>query len=147
MGIGFDRSSTGSNAVNQYFPPLSESFGRLEPCPEKYLLWFHRVAWDYKMKSGRTLWEELCYKYYSGVEGVRAMRQTWEKLAGFIDHERFEHVQALLGIQEKEAIWWRNACLLYFQTCSQMPIPQQYEKPDKTLEYYQRLKFPYAPGI
>lgn len=147
LGIGFDRSATGSNAVSQYFPPVKEKFGSLASCPEKYLLWFHHVPWGYKMKSGNTLWEELCHHYDSGVEGVRAMRKTWEAMAGLIDDERFQHVQALLRIQEKEAIWWRNACLLYFQTYSHMPIPAKHEKPDKTLEYYMQLKFPYAPGI
>jgi len=89
----------------------------------------------------------LCYKYYSGVDSVRAMRKTWESISGLIDDERFRHVQALLIIQEKEAIWWRNACLLYFQTFSKMQIPPEYERPDKSLEYYMQLRFPYAPGI
>jgi alpha-glucuronidase len=147
LGVGFDRSSGGSNAVSQYFAPVRELFDNIESCPEKYLLWFHHVSWNYKMKSGRTLWEELCNKYYGGVDSVRAMRKTWESLAGLIDEERFREVQALLKIQEKEAVWWRNACLLYFQTFSKMPIPVEYEKPDKSLEYYMQLKFPYAPGI
>ncbi len=147
IGIGFDRSASGSNAVSQYFPPVQQKFGDLATCPEPSLLWFHHVPWQHKMKSGRTLWEELCYQYYLGVDGVREMRQTWNKLTGRIDDERFLHVQALLKIQEKEAVWWRNACLLYFQTFSKIPIPPQYEKPDKTLEYYMQLKFPYAPGI
>ncbi len=147
IGIGFDRSASGSNAVSQYFPPVQQKFGDLATCPEPYFLWFHRVPWRHKMKSGRTLWDELCYQYYLGVDGVREMHKTWSSLAGRIDDERFLHVQALLKIQEKEAIWWRNACLLYFQNFSKMPIPPQYEKPDKTLEYYMQLKFPYAPGI
>ena len=99
------------------------------------------------MPSGRTLWEELCGEYYGGVNGVRAMRKTWDGLAGLIDDERFQHVQALLRIQEKEAVWWRNACLLYFQTFSRMPIPPEFEKPAQSLEYYMQLKFPDAPGI
>jgi alpha-glucuronidase len=146
-GLGFNRSSTGSNAVSQYFSPVREKFNNLKSCPENYPLWFHHVPWSYKMKSSKTLWEELCFKYYSGVDSVRKMRKTWDSLAGMIDDERFSHVQALLKIQEKEAAWWRNACLLYFQTFSKMPIPAKYEKPDKTLEYYMQLKFPYAPGI
>lgn len=147
IGIGFNRSASGSNAVNQYFLPVRQKFGELANCPGPYLLWFHHVPWQHKMKSGRTLWEELCYQYYHGVDGVREMRQTWNSLAGRIDDERFLHVQALLKIQEKEAVWWRNACLLYFQTFSRMPIPPGYERPDKSLEYYMQLKFPYAPGI
>lgn len=147
LGIGFNRSPSGSDAVSQYFPPVRQKFGDLTTCPEPYLLWFHHVPWQHKMKSGRTLWEELCFKYYSGVDSVRAMRKTWETLAGMIDDERFSHVQALLKIQEKEAVWWRNACLLYFQTFAKTPLPSDYEKPDKTLEYYMQLTFPYAPGI
>jgi alpha-glucuronidase len=147
IGIGFDRSASGSDAVSQYFSPVRQKFGDLFKCPEPYLLWFHHVPWQHKMKSGRTLWEELCYKYYSGVDSVRLMRKTWNSFTGLIDDERFSHVQALLKIQEKEAVWWRNACLLYFQTFSKMPIPQEYAKPDKPLDYYIQLKFPYAPGI
>ncbi len=147
IGLGFNRSSTGSDAVSQYFSPVREEFDRLETCPEKYLLWFHHVLWTYKLQSGRTLWEELCYKYYDGVDGVRSMRNTWDSLSGHLDDERFQQVQALLKIQEQEAVWWRNACLLYFQTFSRRPIPQQYEQPDKTVEHYMQLKFPYAPGI
>lgn len=147
IGLGFNRSSTGSNAVGQYFSPNKERFDNLESCPEKYLLWFHHVPWVYKLKSGKNLWEALCSKYYGGVDSVRNMRKTWEMLAGRIDDERFSHVQALLKIQEKEAIWWREACLQYFQTFSKMPIPPEYEKPTKPLDYYMQLKFPYAPGI
>jgi alpha-glucuronidase len=145
-GIGFDRTKTGSNAVSQYFPPLDEQFGELETCPEKYLLWFHHVPWDYKMKSGRTLWEELCFYYYKGVDQVREMQKTWDSLEGKIDTERFTHVQSLLKIQLRDAIEWRNACLLYFQTFSNMPIPVEYEQPDKSLEYYMKIDRKYLPG-
>ncbi|PWT95497.1 MAG: alpha-glucuronidase [Bacteroidetes bacterium] len=146
MGIGFDRSATGSNAIEQYFPEARRAWENTETCDEKYLLWFHHVAWKHKMKSGRNLWEELCYKYYNGVDSARKMKDTWVKMKPYVDSERFEHVLGLLEVQVKEAIWWRNACLLYFQTFSKMPIPSGFEKPDKTLEYYESLKFPYAPG-
>jgi len=146
-GIGFDRTETGSNAISQYLPEVAENFGSLEECPEKYLLWFHHVPWKYEMKSGNTLWEEMVYKYYEGVDSVKSIRRTWETLSGKIDEERFNRVSMLLKIQEKEAIWWRNACLLYFQTFSNKPIPKEVEQPDKTLEYYMNLNFPYAPGI
>ncbi len=146
-GIGSERAVNGTNAVNQYHSPVSEIFNSLEKCPEKYLLWFHHVPWNYKMKSGKTLWEELCNHYYSGIDSVRSMRKKWNKLEGMIDNERFNHVAMLMKIQEEEAVWWRNACVLYFQTFSKLPLPEGYEKPDKTLEYYQSLEFPYAPGI
>lgn len=147
IGIGFNRTSTGSDALSQYYPPVQKEFASLETCPEEYLLWFHHVPWDHKMKSGNTLWEELCYKYYSGADSVKWMQKEWNSLKGKIDEERFNQVNMLLTIQQKEALWWRNACLLYFQTFSHRPIPKGLEKPDKTLEYYEGLSFPYAPGI
>jgi alpha-glucuronidase len=146
IGIGFDRTAAGSNALAQYRPEVSSQWNDMSTCPERFLLWFHHVPWNFTMKSGRTLWEELCYKYYSGVESVRRMRQSWNGLKKFVDPERFEQVQMLLAIQEQEAVWWRNACVLYFQTFSKMPLPAGYEKPDHTLEYYKSLRFPYAPG-
>ncbi len=145
-GIGFDRTSTGSNAIAQYFPEARKLWEDINTCEEKYLLWFHHVPWDFIMKSGRTLWEELCYQYYTGAEDVKQMQQTWEALRPFADKERFEQVMQLLKIQHEEAVWWRNACLLYFQTFSKKPIPAAYEQPDKTLEYYKSLRFPFAPG-
>jgi len=146
LGVGFDRTRTGSDAVNQYHTPLSDEFNSLVACPSNELLWFHHVPWTYKMKSGKTLWEDLCYRYYAGVDSVRAMQRTWNALEGLIDSERWHNEQMLLTIQEQEAVWWRNSCLLYFQTFSHLPIPAGLEKPDKTLEYYEGLSFPDAPG-
>jgi alpha-glucuronidase len=145
-GIGFDRTAKGSNALAQYSPEVRKQYENVNTCPEEHLLWFHHVRWDHKMKSGRTLWEELCAKYYEGVNSVRAMQKSWNNMKPYVDAERFEQVRMLLAIQEKEAVWWRNSCLLYFQTFSGMPIPAQYEQPDKTLEYYKNLRFPFAPG-
>ena len=146
-GIGFDRTATGSNAVSQYHPPVAETFGSLEKCPEKYLLWFHHVPWDYKVNSGRILWDELAYKYQSGVESVRQMQEQWNSVEELVDSERFRHVKTFLDIQEKEARWWRDASLLYFQTFSKRPLPEGVESPEKTLEHYKELEFEYAPGI
>ncbi len=146
-GIGFDRTASGSNAVGQYFPPVQQKFSSLSDCPEEYLLWFHHVPWDYKSKSGRTLWYELCFRYYQGVDSVHRMQRAWDGLSGKIDPERFEQVRALLAIQEKEAVLWRNACVLYFQTFSRKPIPAGLPRPEKGLEYYQQLEYPFAPGI
>jgi alpha-glucuronidase len=145
-GIGFDRTATGSNALAQYAPEVSKQFADMQSCPDEYLLWFHHVAWNYRMRSGRTLWDELCYRYYAGVDSVRHMQQAWNRLENHIDRERFDQVKQLLAVQEKEAVWWRNACLLYFQTFSKMPLPPGFEKPDHTLDYYEALRFPYAPG-
>ncbi|HRJ30099.1 MAG TPA: alpha-glucuronidase family glycosyl hydrolase [Cyclobacteriaceae bacterium] len=146
-GIGFNRSSTGSNAIAQYNEPVARLFGSREQCPEKFLLWFHHVGWDEKLKSGKTLWEEICRHYYAGAEEVKSFQQKWNTLEGKVDQERFEHVKMLLAIQYNEAIWWRNACVLYFQSFSGLPIPNGLEKPDQPLEYYMNLEFPYAPGI
>ena len=146
-GIGFDRTKTGSDALSQYYPEVREKFSDPRKCPDEYLLWFHHLPWDYKMKSGRTLWEELCYKYYHGADSVDWMIREWSSLEEKIDDERFEHVFTFLKIQKKEAVWWRNSCLLYFKEFSGKPIPAKYEKPEKTLEYYENLEFRYAPGI
>ena len=147
LGIGFDRSSTGSNAVAQYFPEVREKFNKLETCPEEFLLWFHHVPWDYKMKSENTLWNELCDKYYTGASSVKQMQKEWESVKDLIDAEQYDHVKQLLQIQANEAIWWRNSMLLYFQQYSKQPIPAMFEQPDKTLEYYMNLKFHFVPGI
>jgi alpha-glucuronidase len=113
-GIGFDRSSTGSNAVNQYFNPLREEYNDLGTCPEKYLLWFHHVPWDYRLRSGKTLFEELQSHYDSGVEYVNRMRNTWKQLQGKLDPQRFEHVKNRLVKQEENAKLWRDVCMEYF---------------------------------
>ncbi len=146
LGIGFDRTAKGTNALSQYAVEVQNEFNDINKCPEEYLLWFHHASWDHKMHSGRTLWNELCYKYNSGVDSVRSFIKQWNSLKKYIDEDRFKQVDQLLNIQLKDAIWWRNACLLYFQTFSKMPIPSQYEKPDKTLEYYQNIRILYAPG-
>ncbi|MEP6845030.1 MAG: alpha-glucuronidase family glycosyl hydrolase [Panacibacter sp.] len=147
LAIGFDRTTNGSNALAQYMPEVHKLFEDLNTCPEEYLLWFHHVAWNYHMKSGRTLWDELCYKYYAGTDSVRLMQKEWSNLKGLIDEERFEQVSMLLSIQQNEAEWWRNACVLYFQSFSKMPLPKGFEQPGKDLDYYESLSFPYAPGI
>jgi alpha-glucuronidase len=146
LGIGFDRTANGSNALSQYQSAVRQQYEPMSACPEKFLLWFHHVPWNYKMQSGRTLWEELCYKYYSGADSVIWMQRSWDKLDKYIDAERFQQVKMLLAIQAEEAVWWRNACLLYFQTFAGKPIPAQYEQPDHTLRYYKELSFPYAPN-
>lgn len=146
VGIGFNRTATGSNALVQYHPEARKLWENMETCEEKNLLWFHHVPWTFKMKSGRSLWDELCYNYYTGAGKVKEMQQLWSKLKPYVDEQRFDQVRMLLNVQYDEAIWWRNACLLYFQTFSKRPIPNQYEQPNKTLDYYKSLRFPLAPG-
>jgi alpha-glucuronidase len=145
-GIGFDRTKSGSNAIGQYADEVQQLYGSIEKCPEEYLLWFHHVPWDHKVKSGRTLWDELCYRYYEGVDSVVWMQKLWSTLEGKVDDNRYRHVKSLLEIQHNEAIWWRNACVLYFQTFSGKEIPKGLKKPDHSLAYYEALEFPYAPG-
>lgn len=146
-GVGFDRTPSGSNATAQYAPEVATMFNNLETCPEQDLLWFHHVPWTYKLKSGHTLWDGLALKYQKGVNEVAEMQATWNQLENEVDTQRFNEVNMLLSIQYKEAKWWRDACLLYFQQFSKMKLPQGVEEPEHTLEYYKSLQFPYAPGI
>ena len=139
-GLGFDRTKTGSDAVSQYFPPLNEIYGNIKTTPENLILWFHHVPWNYKMKDRKTMWEELCYKYDSGVRGVRYYQKIWDKIQAYIDNERFTDVQAKLKIQAEDAVWWKDACLLYFQTFSKLPIPADIEKPIHNLEDLKKIK-------
>jgi alpha-glucuronidase len=145
-GLGFDRTKTGSNALAQYPAPLAKIYGDVNTVPEELLLWFHHVSWDHKLKSGRTVWDELVHKYYEGVEQVRAMQAAWDAQEAYVDPERFAEVKALLKIQERDAIIWRDSCVLYFQTYSGKPIPAGYEQPKHNLEYYKTLaRLRYVP--
>ncbi len=146
-GIGFDRTAGGSNAIGQYQPEVRDLYSDPAACPDEYLLWFHHLGWEHPMRSGRTLWEELCHTYYAGADSVAWMQDVWKKQNGKTDEERFGQVSAFLSIQGKEALWWRNACLLYFQSFSNRPIPDGLEKPAGTLDEYMKMRFPYAPGI
>ena len=124
-GIGFDRSSKGTDAVGQYPEPYRSLYDNIETCPEEYLLWFHHVAWDYKMKSGSTLWQELCMKYNMGVAMVEVYRDFWHTSAKQFmkGHEQeWQHTDSLLNVQLENAKEWRNTCLKYFQTFSKMDI-------------------------
>ncbi|OOG65898.1 alpha-glucuronidase family glycosyl hydrolase [Flavobacterium sp. A45] len=145
-GIGFDRSKTGSNATGQYAPEVAKMFDNVATCPEKDLLWFHHLSWDYKLKNGQTLWNGMALKYQEGVDEVGKMASTWDKMEKHVDKQRFNEVKMLLNIQYKEAQWWRDACLLYFQQFSGKELPKGVEKPTQTLDYFQSLKFPFAPG-
>jgi alpha-glucuronidase len=145
-GIGFNRTKSGSNALGQYSPAVQEIFADPASCPDEYLLWFHHVNWSLNMSSGLNLWEELCYRYNLGVDQVRRMQHAWNSLEGRVDQERFQQVKSLLRIQEKEARWWRDASLLYFQTFSGMEIPDHYEQPTQTLKELMEIDHPFAPG-
>ena len=125
QGVGFDRSSKGTDAVGQYPEPYRNLYDNIETCPEEYLLWFHHVPWTYKMKSGSTLWQELCMKYNMGVAMVEVYRDFWHTSAKqyMKGHEQeWQHTDSLLNVQLENAKEWRNTCLKYFQTFSKMKI-------------------------
>ncbi|MDB5670391.1 MAG: alpha-glucuronidase [Alphaproteobacteria bacterium] len=145
-GIGFDRTASGSNAVGQYAPEVAKHFSDLATVGDDYLLWFHHLPWEYHMGSGQTLWEALVARYDKGVDEVREMRRSWDRVAPRVDPERRAEITAFLAIQEQEAIWWRDASIAYFQSVSKRPLPAGVAPPKHDLAYYQALKFPYAPG-
>jgi alpha-glucuronidase len=145
VGIGFDRTAQGSNAMSQYFPPVRDRYADRSRVPDSLLLWFHHVGWTERMRSGRTLWDELALHYQGGVDTVRSMQRTWDGLRGKVDDERFREVQSFLGIQEREARWWRDAVLQYFQTFSHLPLPSGVEPPAHPLSYYLALRCPRDP--
>lgn len=119
-GLGFDRSLSGSGNVGQYREPLASAFNDPRLCPEELLLWFHHLPWDFRMKSGRTLWEELCHHYSRGVEQVGEYRKTWEDLKPLVDRKVWKDVRKRLKVQEIDACWWRDACIQYFAGFSRM---------------------------
>ena len=128
QGVGFDRSSKGTDAVGQYPEPYRSLYDNIETCPEEYLLWFHHVPWTYKMKSGSTLWQELCMKYNMGVAMVEVYRDFWHTSAKqyMKGHEQeWQHTDSLLNVQLENAKEWRNTCLKYFQTFSKMKIYEE----------------------
>ena len=128
-GIGFDRTRTGSGAVDQYNEPLASIYNGLETCPEELLLWFHHVPWDHPMASGRTLWDELCLHYDRGVKTVRDWRTLWAGMKPYVSRTRWREVDALLASNLAFATCWRDACLPYFAQFSGLPYPPEIERP------------------
>lgn len=141
-GIGFDRTHTGSNGTAQYPDSLCRLYDDISTCPDAYLLWFHHAPWQHKLKNGRTLWDELCYRYDQGVQQVRRFQQIWDQAEPYIDAERFRAVQSRLKIQARDAVWWKDACLLYFQEFSGLPIPADIERPIHELDDLKQVALP-----
>lgn len=139
VGLGFDRTGKLSNALQLYSPEVQKKWGNPDQCPLDYLLWFHHVPWGKKLSTGRSLWDELCVRYYDGVVQVGNLQKTWESTKTAIDPEIFENVKGRLKIQEKEALWWRDACVLYFGEYSKMPIPKPLTPPQRTLNEVKKL--------
>jgi len=145
-GIGFDRTRTGSDAVAQYAPPIARLFADRRTVPEQDLLWFHHVGWDERLRAGDTLWNSLVTHYDAGVAAVSAMDRDWAAMKPYVDDERFTHVASFLAIQKREAKWWRDACIAYFQSISGRPLPAGSPAPDHPLDWYKAQQFTYAPG-
>lgn len=139
VGMGFDRTTKGSGNVKQYPEALCQQYNDINTCPENLLTWFHHVPWDHQMKSGRTFWNELCHKYDDGLRQARHFLAVWDAQQPNIDQQRFQEVQHKLRIQARDAEWWRDACLLYFQTFSKRPIPQDMDHPVHNLD--EMMKF------
>jgi alpha-glucuronidase len=145
-GIGFDRTASGSNALEQYAPAVAAQWSDPATIDEDYLLWFHRVPWDFRTRTDRTLWQELVRRYDHGVTQAEEMAETWRGLAGYLDAERHADVADFLAVQRNEARWWRDASLAYWMSLNGLALPQGAAPPEHSLEHYRSLAFPEAPG-
>ena len=145
-GIGFDRTPSGSNALEQYAPAIAAPWSDPATTPEDYLLWFHHLPWDYRTRSGRPLWDELVHRYDRGVAWAAKAREEWARLTLHVDHARHRDVAEMLAIQHGEAQWWRDASIAYWRSLNGLPMPEGAGEPAASLEYYQSLSFPDAPG-
>ena len=141
-GIGFNRTEHGSNAVSQYQEPLRSKYNDVNNCPQEYLLWFHHVDWDHKLKNGESLWNSLCLEYEDGVRRTQSYINTWNKLSKYIDNQRFNDCSLRLERQHKDAIWWKDACLQYFQIYSGRDFPENISKAVYPLDELKKIKLP-----
>lgn len=138
-GLGFDRTASGSNALALYKPELQKLWGNSQTIAPDYLLWFHHVPWRQKLSTGRTLWDELCTRYYTGADSVLWLQRQWAQVQPHVDAQLHADVAGRLQIQRKEALWWRDACVLYFQTYARRPIPAPFAPPTRTLAEVKEL--------
>jgi alpha-glucuronidase len=145
-GIGFDRTSTGSNAIAHYAPPVARRFADPDTTGEDLLLWFHHVRWDRPMRDGTTLWETLVRRYDRGVASVAQMRRQWDGVRAHVDDGRWQATAAKLAVQEREARWWRDASIAYFRSVSGRSLPAGSAEPAHDLDWYKAQRFPFAPG-
>ncbi len=140
-GIGFDRTvKSGSGATAQYPRQFGDMIENIGTCPDKYLLWFHHADWNHKCQSGRTLWNELCFRYQHGLEGARDMLRKWNSTEKHVDARLFTDIQKKMHTQVRDAEWWKDACILYFQTHSKQPIPDFVEPPVHTLNEVKAIR-------
>jgi alpha-glucuronidase len=145
-GIGFDRTALGSDALSQYAPAVARQFADPATVGDEYLLWFHHLPWTYRLPSGATVWETLVRRYDRGVAEVLEMQRRWAALEDQVDAGRFVKTAELLAVQLREARWWRDACIAYFQSISGQALPAGVAQPEHPLEYYQAIDNRYAPG-
>jgi len=145
-GIGFDRTATGSDALADYAPEVVRRLADTTADDLKYLLWFHHLRWSDRLVTGRTVWDELTFRYSRGVGTVQGMASTWDSLKSRIDPERFYETAAFLGEQQAEAQWWRDACIAYFQQLSRLPLAPAIAAPEHPLSWYEGQVYRYAPG-
>lgn len=139
VGIGFDRTEKGSNSLAQYHPELRAKYSDINTIQPEFLLWFHHAPWTHKLQNGKTVWDEMVSRYYEGVKSVEKMQKDWAMLKGKVDEETFENVESRLKTQLKEAYWWRDASVLYFQKFSKMSVPSPYQKPTRTFEELKQI--------
>lgn len=139
MGLGFDRTSSGSNALSLYSNEVQKAWGNPNTISPKYLLWFHHVPWNQTLSTGNTLWEELCLRYYTGVDQVERFIQSWQSVKKYIDPEIYSSIENKLKRQHWEAEWWRDACLLHFRTYSNQRIPAKYPGIKRSMEELKNL--------
>jgi alpha-glucuronidase len=145
-GIGFDRTAKGSNALADYAPEVAGRLADTTANDLRYLLWFHHLHWTERLVTGRTVWDELTFRYSRGVSTVRGMARTWDSLKSRIDPARFYETAAFLREQEAEAQWWRDACIAYFQSQSKLPLAPGIAAPEHPLSWYEEQVYRYAPG-
>ena len=145
-GIGFDRTRSGSDAAAQYAPKVAACFADLKCVADDYLLWFHHVPWTYRLRSGRSLWDELVIRYDRGLARVRDAQRAWDLLRPFVDPDRHAEVAASLDREETEAKWWRDASIAYWLGLSKLPLPAGHAAPSHPLSWYQQIHFDTVPG-
>ena len=140
MGLGFERTTSGSDAAAQYNEPLKSTYNNVETCPENLILWFHHLSWDYTMKNGNSLWDELCLTFQSGIDEAKSYISTWNSVKQFVDNKRFTDVAQRLERQTKDAIWWRDATIQYFQQFSGKKLPAKCQPFQHTLKELEDFK-------
>ncbi len=139
VGLGFNRTSTGNNALALYHPEVQKLWGNPQTCDLRYLLWFHHVPWTQKLSTGKTLWDEFASRYYTGIKEVENLQAAWTGVKPYVNAEIFADVKGRLAAQHREALNWRDACVLYFQTYSKQPVPAPFSPPTRTLAEMKKL--------